>query len=92
MWLLDSTAEKLLELQLLPELGPYDIVHSRTQQTYGKSRVNSTLSNTDLDGSIAWFETKNCLSTDYYESLIPADKNDVCFYTEPMEGFVRHAI
>jgi DNA-binding sugar fermentation-stimulating protein len=90
--LAERAAGRLLELQLLPELGPYDVDNICTQQTYGRSRVDFTLSNADLDGSITLVEVKNCVGADYCEGLVPAGRSDVGVYTRPAEGYLRHAI
>lgn len=91
--LAERAAGRLLELQLLPELGPYDVDNICTQQTYGRSRVDFTLSNADRDGgSITLVEVKNCVGADYCEGLVPVGRSDVGVYTMPAEGYLRHAI
>lgn len=90
--LAERAARRLLELQLLPELGTYDVETLCTQQTYGKSRVDFTLSSAAMDTSITLLEVKNCVGADYCEGMVPAGRSTVGVYTMPAEQYQRHAI
>jgi DNA-binding sugar fermentation-stimulating protein len=89
--LAERAAKWLLELQLLPELGPYNLSDIHTQQTYGRSRVDFTLSSVD-GTSITLLEVKNCVGADYCDGLVPAGRSDVGVYTVPAEDYQQHAI
>jgi DNA-binding sugar fermentation-stimulating protein len=89
--LAERAARRLLELQLIPELGQYNLNGINTQQTYGRSRVDFTLSSVD-GSSITLLEVKNCVGADYCDGLVPAGRSDVGVYTLPVEGYQHHAI
>ena len=66
----ERAAKRLLELNLLPELGLYDLTTITSQQTFGNSRLDYVLSSSD-ERSMTLVEVENVVGADYQESMVP---------------------
>lgn len=80
--LAERAAKRLLELELLPEVGEYDSTAIASQQSFGKSRVDFVLSSADKQ-SMTLVEVKNVVGADYMEGHVPSGRSEVGVYTQP---------
>ena len=95
-FLAERATKRMLELELLPEMGKYDLQTVASQQSFGTSRVDYVLTST-CGTSLTLLEVKNCVGADYCEGLVPSGRSDVGVYqiaavSDEGIAYQRHAI